>query len=100
MLSLPRVLVSFSDPAAPRHEYIHCNFVQAYVLANMVDRLANVLHDLAQSDELQNAVDLLRRSANGVDSSSSEKSRRSIEQQEPTYASSSSHANPRPRGPG
>ena len=37
------------------------------VLTNMVDRLANVLQDLARSGELQNAVDLLHRSARGVD---------------------------------
>ena len=55
----------------------------------MVDRLANVLQDLARSGELQNAVDLLHRSARGVDGE------KDTEQHESMSASSSSYANPR-----
>ena len=58
----------------------------------MVDRLANVLQDLARSGELQNAVDLLHRSARGVDGE------KDTEQHESMSASSSSYANPRSRG--
>lgn len=64
------------------------------ILTNMVDRLASVLRDLAQSGELQSAVDLLDRSARGVDSSSTS---RDIEQHE--LPSSSSYPNSRSRGP-
>jgi len=60
----------------------------------MVDKLANVLQDLAQSGELQKAIDLLHYSARGVDNSSSENNPRGTEQHEHISESSSSYANP------
>ena len=58
----------------------------------MVDRLANVLQDLARSGELQNAVDLLHRLAKGGDNNSIET--RGSEHHERTCVSSASLTNP------